>query len=84
MFDFPLKTIKAGVHGVPGGENMIRYSNDRIRYLTIHEAKLIQGFPEDFTIHGAWGEAMRQIGNAVPVAVGRRIGHEIAKIILPN
>ena len=81
MFDFPSKTIKAGVHGVPGGENMIRYSNDRIRYLTIHEAKLIQGFPEDFTIHGAWGEAMRQIGNAVPCNLGEEIGFSIIKFL---
>lgn len=74
MYDLPSKTIKAGAHGVPGGENMIRFHDDSIRYLTVHEAKLIQGFPENFTIHGAWGEAMRQIGNAVPVMLARQIG----------
>lgn len=77
MFDLPSKTIKAGAHGVPGGENMIRFSDDSIRYLTVHEAKLIQGFPKDFMFHGAWGEAMRQIGNAVPVTVGKCIGDEL-------
>ena len=62
----------------------LKISDISMRMLKLDELKIIQGFPEDFTIHGAWGEAMRQIGNAVPVAVGRRIGHEIAKIILPN
>ena len=54
LYDLPSKTIKAGVHGIPGGENMIRFSDQTICYLTIHEAKLIQEFPGDFSIHGAW------------------------------
>ena len=74
MYDLPSKTIKAGAHGVSGGENMIRFSDDSIRYLTVHEAKIIQGFPADFAIHGAWGEAMQQIGNAVPSRVGKILG----------
>lgn len=81
MFDLPSKTIKAGAHGVPGGENMIRYVDDSIRYLTVHEAKLIQEFPNDFLFSGAWGEAMRQIGNAVPVTLGRKIGDQLSKIL---
>ncbi len=56
---------------------MIRFSDDSIRYLTVHEAKLIQGFPEDFSIHGAWGEAMRQIGNAVPAMLAEIIGSSL-------
>jgi len=82
MYDLPSKTIKAGGHGVPGGENMIRYNDDSIRYLTVHEAKLIQGFPADFYIDGAWGESMRQIGNAVPVPVARAIGENLKNILL--
>lgn len=81
MFDLPSKTIKAGAHGVPGGENMIRFSDDSIRYLTVHEAKLIQGFPKDYQIHGAWGEAMRQIGNAVPSGIGKLLGESLMKCI---
>lgn len=81
MFDLPSKTIKAGVHGVPGGENMIRFSDDSIRYLTVHEAKIIQGFPEDYQIHGAWGEAMRQIGNAVPSGIGNLLGKSLMQCI---
>lgn len=81
MFDLPSKTIKAGAHGVPGGENMIRYADDSIRYLTVHEAKLIQEFPSDFIFSGAWGEAMRQIGNAVPVTLGKIIGNQLFKVL---
>lgn len=83
-FDWPSKTIKAGGHGVPGGENMIRFNNGSVRYLTTFEAKRIQTFPDDFVIKGAWGETMRQIGNAVPVLLAKRIGGELARKIKTN
>ncbi|WP_217564376.1 DNA cytosine methyltransferase [Octadecabacter antarcticus] len=70
-YDLPAKTLKAGVHGVPGGENMVRYTDGSIRYFTVHEAKLLQTFPTNFKVMGAWGEAMRQIGNAVPVSLAK-------------
>ena len=54
--DEPSKTIKAGDHGVPGGENMIRFENGEVRYLTILEAKRIQTFPDDYLITGSWTE----------------------------
>jgi DNA (cytosine-5)-methyltransferase 1 len=76
-FDWPAKTIKAGGHGVPGGENMIRYSDERVRYFTVFEAKRIQTFPDNFVIKGAWGEAMRQIGNAVPVQLAEVMGRAL-------
>jgi DNA (cytosine-5)-methyltransferase 1 len=82
--DRPAKTIKAGVHGVPGGENMIRFEDGSIRYLTVHEAKLLQTFPPDFKITGAWGEAMRQIGNAVPVTLAEQLGSSLAQLIRPT
>ena len=75
--DWPAKTIKAGGHGVPGGENMIRFRNGEVRYFTVYEAKLVQTFPKEFIILGAWGEALRQIGNAVPVLLAERIGTEL-------
>ena len=80
--DWPSKTIKAGGHGVPGGENMMRFPDGTIRYFTIHEAKLIQTFPRDYIIKGAWGEALRQIGNAVPVLLARKIGIELTRTLL--
>ena len=80
-FDWPSKTIKAGGHGVPGGENMIRFQDGSVRYFTAFEAKRIQTFPDNFIIKGAWGEAMRQIGNAVPVMLAEKIGHQLAQRI---
>ena len=76
-YNSPSKTIKAGAHGVPGGENMIRFPDGTLRYMTVHEAKLIQTFPEDYIISGSWGEAMRQIGNAVPVSLAEKIGQSV-------
>ena len=77
-FDLPAKAIKAGDHGVPGGENMIRYPNGNIRYFTTFEAKRIQTFPDDYKIFGSWTESMRQIGNAVPV----ELSHHISKSLI--
>ena len=83
--DLPGKTIKAGGHGVPGGENMMRFRDGTVRYFTVYEAKLIQAFPKDFIISGAWGEALRQIGNAVPVLLGETIGKALfEKIVAQN
>lgn len=81
ILDLPAKTIKAGDHGVPGGENMIRFPDGNVRYLTVFEAKLLQTFPRDFVIKGSWGEAMRQIGNAVPVLLAEIIGNELVKTL---
>jgi DNA (cytosine-5)-methyltransferase 1 len=76
-YDAPAKTLKAGGHGVPGGENMIRYHDGSVRYFTVFEGKRIQTFPDDYQITGAWTEAMRQIGNAVPVLLGEKIGNAL-------
>jgi DNA (cytosine-5)-methyltransferase 1 len=81
MLDAPAKTIKAGDHGVPGGENMIRFPDGSVRYLTILEAKRLQTFPDNFVITGGWGEAMRQIGNAVPVLLAETMGRQLMKIL---
>jgi DNA (cytosine-5)-methyltransferase 1 len=75
--DWPSKTIKAGGHGVPGGENMIRYEDGSVRYFSVFEAKRIQTFPDEFIVKGAWGEAMRQIGNAVPVKIASVLGEHL-------
>lgn len=79
--DEPSKTIKAGGHGVPGGENTVRLADGSIRYLSVLEAKRIQTFPDDYIISGAWGEAMRQLGNAVPVHLAYIIGNSILKAV---
>jgi len=64
--DEPAKTLKAGVHGVPGGENMLRRPDGSVRYFSVRESARLQTFPDEMVFHGSWGEAMRQLGNAVP------------------
>lgn len=80
-YNKPSKTIKAGAHGVPGGENMIRFPDGSLRYMTVHEAKVIQTFPEGYRICGSWGEALRQIGNAVPVRLARLMGERMKQVL---
>lgn len=77
--DEPGKTLKAGVHGVPGGENMLARPDGTVRYFTVRESARLQTFPDDYRLHGSWTEAMRQLGNAVPVELARVIGNDVAK-----
>ncbi len=81
FIDFPSKTIKAGDHGVPGGENMIRYADGSVRYFTTYEAKLLQTFPKEYRILGSWTESMRQVGNAVPVELAATISKSLVEHI---
>lgn len=81
--DVPAKTIKAGDHGVPGGENMIVKESGEVRYLTIRETARVQAFPDGYVFHGSWTETMRQLGNAVPVTLGHVVARSVAeKLIL--
>ncbi|MCB1231677.1 MAG: DNA cytosine methyltransferase [Verrucomicrobiae bacterium] len=79
--DEPAKALKAGDHGVPGGENMLRHPNGRVRYFTVREAARIQTFPDDWKFSGSWTEVMRQLGNAVPVQLGEAVARSVAKAI---
>lgn len=77
--DEPAKTLKAGVHGVPGGENMVRFADESIRYFTVRESARLQCFPDEFRFHGCWGEVMRQLGNAVPVQLAEVVARSVAE-----
>ncbi len=65
--DEPAKTLKAGDHGVPGGENMMLLPDGSYRYFTVRETARLQTFPDEYVFQGSWGESMRQLGNAGPV-----------------
>lgn len=77
-YDEPAKTLKAGVHGVPGGENMLARNDGSVRYFSVRESARLQTFPDNFVFHGAWSEAMRQLGNAVPVLLAHKVGAAVA------
>jgi DNA (cytosine-5)-methyltransferase 1 len=51
----------------------------RNRLLSIAELSRLQTFPIDYTIEGTRQSAQRQIGNAVPSAVGELLGLEIRR-----
>lgn len=76
--DEPAKTLKAGVHGVPGGENMLAKPDGSVRYFTVRESARLQTFPDYYIFHGSWTETMRQLGNAVPVRLAEVIGRNVA------
>lgn len=77
--DEPAKTLKAGVHGVPGGENMLRRPDGSIRYFSVRESARLQTFPDVFRFHGSWTETMRQLGNAVPVTLAEVVAHSVLR-----
>ncbi len=80
--DLPAKTLKAGDHGVPGGENMLVNMDGSVRYFTVREAARIQTFPDGYRFHGSWTETMRQLGNAVPVMLGRIVASSVAERLI--
>ena len=80
--DLPSKTLKAGDHGVPGGENMMVKDSGEVRYFTVREAARLQTFPDDYVFHGSWTETMRQLGNAVPVVMARRVASSVAQKLI--
>lgn len=79
--DEPAKTLKAGDHGVPGGENMLLNPDGSVRYFTVREAARLQTFPDEFLFPGSWSEAMRQLGNAVPVRLAETVAASVAEIL---
>lgn len=80
-YDLPAKTIKAGDHGVPGGENMLLREDGSVRYFSVRESARLQTFPDEYVFSGSRTEAMRQIGNAVPVVVGEMMSRRVRDLL---
>jgi DNA (cytosine-5)-methyltransferase 1 len=79
--DQPAKALKAGDHGVPGGENMLVRDDRTVRYFTIREAARLQGLPDDYEFPRSWSESMRQLGNAVPTQLAEAIGQWMSQAL---
>lgn len=79
--DEPAKALKAGDHGVPGGENMVVYPSGKVRYFTVRESARLQGFPDVYFFPVSWTESMRQLGNAVPVLLGYTVAASVAAVL---
>lgn len=80
--DEPAKTLKAGDHGVPGGENMVSFPDGRVRYFTLREAARIQTFPDGYRFNRSWTESMRLLGNAVPVKLAEVVAKSVRSALV--
>ncbi|GGP50241.1 cytosine-specific methyltransferase [Saccharothrix coeruleofusca] len=91
VLDRPAKTVKAGVHGVPGGESVMltdslaeevgKFPVYRHRYMTVRETARVMTFPDNWELCGPRGEQMRQLGNAVPVLLGEAFAKAVATVL---
>lgn len=81
MLDWPAKTVKAGVHGCPGGEHILVRDDGTYRYFTVRECAVLQGFPTDYLLPRSRTWAMRLLGNAVPVPLAEAVGRSLAGVL---
>jgi len=81
-FDKPCNTILAGYGKSGGYTSLVKYSDDRVRKLTLLELKRIQTFPDDYVLHGSMNNMIKQIGNAVPVNLSYHIGKHLIQLLL--
>lgn len=79
--DLPAKALKAGDHGVPGGENMMVRDDGTVRYFTVREAAALVGLPPTYAFPRSWSESMRQLGNAVPAQLGEAAGRWLKRML---
>jgi DNA (cytosine-5)-methyltransferase 1 len=79
--DWPAKTLKAGVHGVGGGENVLVLDNGSFRYFTLREMARLQGFPDEYCFEGPRSRVIGQIGNAVPCRLAEMLGRSIGRAL---
>jgi len=47
----------------------------------VREYARIQTFPDDWTFEGSIAQQYKQIGNAVPVNMGKEVGYSIIKFL---
>ena len=81
LLDWPSKTIKAGTHGVPGGENTVVCDNGQVRYYTLREMARVQSFPDEHYFVGSRSTVIRQIGNAVPPTLAAAVAAPLSNLL---
>jgi DNA (cytosine-5)-methyltransferase 1 len=62
---------------------MMRKPDGSVRYFSVREAARLQGFPDEYEFPSSvpWSEAMRQLGNAVPLPLAFAFGSALAKTL---
>lgn len=66
----------------PSQKQTERCHPEQTRPFTIREYARIQSFPDDWNFSGGIADQYRQIGNAVPVELARRVGLQLKEAIL--
>jgi DNA (cytosine-5)-methyltransferase 1 len=65
----------------PAQKQTERCHPEETRPFTVREYARIQTFPDDWTFEGSMAQQYKQIGNAVPVNLGKEIGYSIVKFL---
>ena len=65
----------------PAQKQTERCHPDETRPFTVREYARIQTFPDDWQFSGPLAQQYKQIGNAVPVKLGREVGYSIIKFL---
>ncbi|MDZ4680603.1 MAG: DNA (cytosine-5-)-methyltransferase [Saprospiraceae bacterium] len=65
----------------PAQKQTERCHPDETRPFTIREYARIQTFPDNWEFSGSLAQQYKQIGNAVPVNLGREVGYSIIKFL---
>lgn len=75
-WDEPTPTIV----GKPNRKSSAICHPEHIRPLTVRESARVQGFPDNWQFVGSMHDQYLQIGNAVPVGLGRAVGLELIEM----
>lgn len=65
----------------PAQKQTERCHPDETRPFTVREYARIQTFPDDWEFAGSIAQQYKQIGNAVPVNLGKEVGYSIVKFL---
>ena len=65
----------------PAQKQTERCHPDETRPFTVREYARIQTFPDDWIFEGSVSQQYKQIGNAVPVNLGKEVGYSIVKFL---
>ena len=65
----------------PAQKQTERCHPDETRPFTVREYARIQTFPDDWKFEGSMAQQYKQIGNAVPVNLGKEVGYSIIKFL---
>lgn len=76
-WDFPSPTVVT----MPNHASTSMCHPDKLRALTVGECAAIQEFPRDWEFLGTTAQKYRQIGNAVPVRLGKVAGEAIRAML---